>query len=97
MKNDDRPLAQCGAKSKRTGKPCRNYAMRGRRRCRMHGGKSTGPRTTAGRARIGEAHTIHGQRTKAAIAQRRALRGLQCDAHDTILKLRKSNRITQTD
>lgn len=32
---------RCGAKSKRTGKPCRNWAM-ANGRCRMHGGKSTG-------------------------------------------------------
>lgn len=33
---------KCGAKT-RSGKPCNNYAM-GNGRCRMHGGKSTGPK-----------------------------------------------------
>jgi len=47
----------CGAKSKRTGKPCRQPAMPNGR-CRLHGGKSTGrPITT-------------GQWTKQAIKQR---------------------------
>src|SRR5690625_7181644 len=32
---------RCGAKT-RTGKPCKNWAM-ANGRCRMHGGKSTGP------------------------------------------------------
>ena len=32
---------RCGAHSRRTGKPCRNPAMKNGR-CRMHGGKSTG-------------------------------------------------------
>ena len=32
---------RCGAHSRRTGKPCRNGAMKNGR-CRMHGGKSTG-------------------------------------------------------
>jgi len=32
-------------------------------RCRMHGGKSTGPRTAAGRARIAAARTVHGEYT----------------------------------
>jgi len=31
----------CGAKSKRTGQPCRQPAM-ANGRCRLHGGKSTG-------------------------------------------------------
>src|SRR5262245_7016680 len=32
---------RCGAHSRRTGKPCRNGAMKNGR-CRMHGGKATG-------------------------------------------------------
>lgn len=33
-------MTQCQAHSKRTGEPCRNAAVTGRRHCRMHGGKS---------------------------------------------------------
>ena len=40
-------------------------------RCHLHGGKSTGPRTNEGRARIAAAHLKHGKRTKQAIAERR--------------------------
>jgi hypothetical protein len=47
-----RPL--CGAKT-RAGGHCQVRAEPGRARCRFHGGKSTGPRTPAGRARIAEA------------------------------------------
>ncbi len=36
-----------GARSKRTGKPCRAAAMPNGR-CKLHGGKSTGPRTPEG-------------------------------------------------
>lgn len=32
-------VAKCGART-RAGHPCRNPRMRGRRRCRMHGGRS---------------------------------------------------------
>jgi hypothetical protein len=32
---------RCGARSKRTGEPCRSAAMKNGR-CRMHGGKSSG-------------------------------------------------------
>jgi hypothetical protein len=35
---------RCGARSKRTGKPCRGAAMPNGR-CKLHGGKSTGLRT----------------------------------------------------
>lgn len=31
-------LVRCGAKSRRTGKPCTNWAVVGSKRCRMHGG-----------------------------------------------------------
>src|SRR6516165_6862108 len=30
---------------------CRNWAVRGRKRCRLHGGLSTGPKTPDGKAR----------------------------------------------
>ena len=44
----------CEAKT-RQGTACRKRPLRGKRRCRLHGGLSTGPRTAAGRARIAEA------------------------------------------
>ena len=40
----------CGAKTQ-AGHPCRGKSEPGKRRCRWHGGRSTGPRTTEGRAR----------------------------------------------
>ncbi len=51
---------RCGART-RSGCPCRAPAMRGRLRCRMHGGASTGPRTEVGLARLRAARTIHGR------------------------------------
>ena len=41
----------CGART-RSGEQCRGLPIAGKRRCRMHGGKSTGPRTDQGRAAI---------------------------------------------
>jgi hypothetical protein len=38
---------RCGARSKRTGRPCRGAAM-ANGRCKVHGGKSTRPRTPEG-------------------------------------------------
>lgn len=45
---------RCGAKTRR-GTACMLKSEPGRRRCRFHGGKSTGAKTTEGRARIAEA------------------------------------------
>jgi hypothetical protein len=45
---------KCGAKT-RTGMPCIVKPVWGSKRCRFHGGLSTGPRTAEGRQRIAEA------------------------------------------
>ena len=42
--------AQCGART-RQGNPCRQPALLPSGRCRYHGGRSTGPRTAAGKAK----------------------------------------------
>jgi hypothetical protein len=47
----------CGAKT-RAGGRCQVRAEPGKARCRFHGGKSTGPKTPAGRARIAEAQRL---------------------------------------
>jgi len=44
----------CGART-RLGRPCRALSEPGKKRCKFHGGKSTGPKTEAGRQRIAEA------------------------------------------
>ena len=44
----------CGAKTRKD-TPCRNMSEPGRKRCKFHGGKSTGPRTQEGRKRIADA------------------------------------------
>ena len=49
---------RCGARSKRTGKPCRGAAMQNGR-CKLHGGKSTGPRTPEGLERSRRANWKH--------------------------------------
>jgi len=38
----------CGAHSRQTGEPCRQPAMRAKKRCRLHGGKSSGRPTVNG-------------------------------------------------
>jgi hypothetical protein len=41
----------CGARSKRTGEPCRRRDIFWSGRCRIHGGESTGPKSAEGKAR----------------------------------------------
>lgn len=55
---------RCQAHSKRTKQQCRAPSMRGKNTCRFHGGKSTGPKTAAGRQRIAWGKTIHGNETQ---------------------------------
>ena len=72
---------RCSATSKRTRAPCRAPAVRGWSVCRFHGargGAPVGPTNGAYR---------HGMQTKAAIAQREAIRSLIAEARETIIKL----------
>lgn len=55
----------CGAKT-RKGTPCRNKSEPGKRRCKFHGGMSTGARTQAGIERIREAQRRRWARHKSA-------------------------------
>ncbi|MFZ2752651.1 MAG: HGGxSTG domain-containing protein [Lysobacteraceae bacterium] len=41
----------CGAKRRRDGQPCQALSVPGKRRCKWHGGASTGPKTDEGRVR----------------------------------------------
>ncbi len=42
--------------------------MSGKSVCRFHGGRSTGPRTEAGKARVAAAMSVHGLSTREARA-----------------------------
>src|SRR4029450_7881801 len=65
---------RCGARSKRTGKPCRAAAMPNGR-CKVHGGKSTGPRTPEGLERSRRANWKHGYYSREALATKPVLTG----------------------
>ena len=64
---------RCGARN-RQGKPCQAPALRGRVRCRLHGGHSTGPTTFEGIARLRAAQTKHGRCSAEALAVERRRR-----------------------
>jgi hypothetical protein len=61
---------RCQARSKRTKLQCAAPAIKGKRVCKTHGGRSTGPKTEAGRQRCAEAKTIHGRETREVRTER---------------------------
>lgn len=54
VSRQDRRRFRCGAKTVSIGKPCQARALPSGR-CKWHGGKSTGPKTAKGKARIAAA------------------------------------------
>ena len=73
---------RCQAKAKSTQLQCRLPAVGAKRVCRMHGGRSTGPRTQQGRERCRTAKLIHGRETRQIRKERRQklaeLKQLEC-------------------
>ena len=73
--------ARCAAKSKRSGEQCKKPAMRGKAVCDFHGGRSTGPKTEAGKAKQRAAVLKTGNYTKEAMEDKarsmRVLHGLE--------------------
>ena len=84
------PGRRCLAKT-RQGTPCQNPAIKGPGRCKLHGGKSTGPRTAAGRARVAAANTKHGRRSKAHVER---VREINAEIKRITLGLRRDGLIT---
>ena len=63
---------RCLARTRKGGQ-CQCPAMKGKARCRIHGGLSTGPRTKDGKERARQAVLKHGYYTKDAIENRRRI------------------------
>jgi hypothetical protein len=57
---DFRDMPKCQAKAKSTGQRCKNVAIKGKRVCYLHGGKSTGAKTEQGKRRSKYARLRHG-------------------------------------
>ena len=66
------PGQRCLARTRR-GTRCQNPVVTNRKKCRMHGGKSTGPRTVEGKARSIAAHTKHGRRSREHVEKVKAI------------------------
>lgn len=51
MRHTQKERVTCGARRRRDGQPCQARSVPGKRRCKWHGGCSTGAKTNAGRIR----------------------------------------------
>ena len=71
-----RASPRCGAQTRR-GTTCQQPAMRNKRRCLRHGGKSKGPTTEEGLLRSKSARLTHGAYSAEAQAFRGLLRTLK--------------------
>lgn len=77
---------QCTAKSKRSGVRCLAPAVKGKSVCRMHGGKSTGPRTEEGLLRSARAKLSHGTQTRhARLAHKKAILAIRALEESALL------------
>ena len=81
---------RCGAKTRR-GTPCKAPAMVNGR-CRMHGGKSTGPRTPEGLERSRKANFKHGFYSAEVIAECRSMRQLLRNSRETLEQVENVKR-----
>ncbi|MDP1989473.1 MAG: HGGxSTG domain-containing protein [Syntrophales bacterium] len=84
LKNNNPPcdlrlLPRCAAKAKSSGKRCGNPAMRGKRVCWIHGGRSTGPKTREGLLRSKSANLKYGLYTKETLDRRKKMNFLLRD------------------
>ena len=68
----DWPGRRCGAKTRGDG-ACQNPAIKGRNRCKLHGGLSTRPKSEVGKRQIVDAHLKHGRRGRAHVEKVKAI------------------------
>ncbi len=84
---------KCGAKN-RQGKPCRKHPMKGKQRCGLHGGKSTGAITPKGIATAAAAPLKHGAYSKMF---RNLLSQTEKKAHKEIIEGLESDEFKAAD
>ena len=64
---------RCSAMSKRTKLQCGGPAIKGKTKCKFHGGFSTGPKSELGRQICSAAKTVHGKDTRVAREKHRLI------------------------
>jgi hypothetical protein len=85
---DLRSMPKCHAKAKSSGKRCGNLAVKGKRVCWIHGGKSTGPRSSEGLERSRKANWKHGYYSAEMVAERQYVRSLLRESNDFVKRIR---------
>ena len=86
----DWPGKRCLAKTRRS-TPCQKAALKGKTRCRLHGGLSSGPKTPAGKARTIAAHWKHGLRSRAHVEK---VRKINADLRRVLNAMRRQGFIS---
>jgi len=81
-------MSRCTAKSKRSKERCQRWALWGKTICHMHGGRSTGPKTKAGKERARKAVLKQGKYTKETQAQNREVRDLIRQSKDFLRSIK---------
>lgn len=71
---DLKTLPRCSAHARSTGQPCRRYGTLKNGRCKLHGGRATGAKTTQGLRKARRGHWKHGYESHPAKLLRRTLR-----------------------
>jgi len=89
---DPHSASRCGAKTRR-GSACQAPGM-ANGRCRLHGGKSTGPRTAEGLERCRRANWKHGFYGRRALAERHQLDEFRRNTAELLEGLTKGSRPT---
>ena len=77
---------RCGART-RSGRPCAAFPVKGKRRCRMHGGAPG-----SGAPRGNRNAVTHGRTTAAEITRRKTLRRLMTTSQDFLTDFKQMNR-----
>lgn len=70
---DFKTLPRCGAHARSTGKPCQRAGSLRNGRCKLHGGRSTGAKTSKGRRKARNAGLKHGRESAVARTLKRYL------------------------
>jgi len=85
---DPSKAPRCGANAKRTQLPCRSPAMPNGK-CRLHGGASSGPKTTEGLERAKKSNWKHGRFSVSAKARRKEGAGLLREVKSLLLQMKE--------
>ena len=83
--------ARCQAHSKRTKLQCGKPALKGKRVCQFHGGRSTGPKTESGKVRQKAAVTKSGNYTKESYEARASSMRMLCGLEDALYILKMTD------